>query len=148
MQHQDKDAPQLLSKEITPLLSQLLSCHSKEEKYHLIMGFGKDLLPFDNSWKIESNLVPGCQSIMYLKTMETEKLLTFYAYSEALISKGLAALMIDVYNNRSPDWIIKNKPTFLEETGIIGILTPGRSNGVLSLYQKMQKEALYFLLYL
>jgi len=121
------------------------SSSSKEEIYQQIMQLGRELAPFDSSWKVERNLVTGCQSMMYLKTIEREGLLIFYAHSDALISKGLAAIMIDVYSNQSPEWILTNKPTFLEELGIIGILTPTRSNGVLSLYQKMQKETFSFL---
>lgn len=131
---------------VAPSLTMFLNCSSKEEIYQTIMDLGTKLPTFDPAWKIEENLVVGCQSIMYLKTVEKEGVLTFYAYSDALISKGLAALMIGVYENQSAEWILKNKPLFLEEMGIIGILTPSRGNGVLSLYKKMQEEALSILM--
>lgn len=134
-----------LTSELPTICKHFLSCTSKEEIYQRIMHLGITLPSFDEAWKIEQNLVPGCQSVMYLKSIEKEGVLTFFAHSDALISKGLAAIMVAVYSNQSPEWILQNKPLFLEKIGIIGALTPSRSNGVLSLYDKMQQEALSYL---
>ncbi len=113
-----------------------------EQVYQQIMLFGKQLPPFDPEWKKEENLVPGCQSIMYLHASLKEGRLYFAAHSEALISAGLAAILISVYDGETPETILKAEPTFLEELNIPGSLTPGRANGLASLWLKMKQAAL------
>jgi len=118
------------------------SLHSPEELYQRIMQWSKKLKPFDAKLKIEANLVQGCQSIMYLASEIKEEKLYFNAYSDALISSGLAAILIFLYSGQSAEIILKEAPTVLEEIGIFTALTPGRSNGVMSLYLKMKQQAL------
>lgn len=117
-------------------------CKSQQEIYQKIVALGKKLLPFPNEWKVEENLVSGCQSIMYLHSYHRDGKMFFSAFSDALISSGLAAILIEAYNEREPDFVINNGPKFLQEFKIISSLSPGRANGVANLYLKMQKEAL------
>ncbi len=119
-----------------------LTCSTNEERYQKIMEAGKKLLPFPENWKCREALVPGCQSVMYLHASYENGLLTFMAASDALISAGLAALLIQFYNGEPPEMVLKHPPTFLEEWGIISSLSPSRANGVASLYMKMKQEAL------
>ncbi len=121
---------------------------SPELLYKEIMEWGKKLLPFKDEWKIEENRVIGCQSLMYLHTeMHADHVDTvhFYATSDALISAGLAAILIEIYGHESPEDILKTQPTFLDEMGIPSALTPGRANGLASLYLKMKQEAVKYL---
>lgn len=121
-------------------------CSSTEEIYQKIMDWGKQLPPFQPEWKTEANLVHGCQSVMYLHASSIKGKVFFAASSDALISAGLAALLIEAYSGETPETILTTSPTFLEELGISTSLTPGRANGLSSLYLKMKQEALKFLL--
>lgn len=123
------------------------SSPSRELLYQQIMNFGKKLSPFEESWKTQDNLVLGCQSVMYLKTIYKDGKLTFFAASDALISAGLASLLIFVYSGEAPETVLTSPPKFLEELGIIESLTPGRANGLASLYFKMKQEAVKHLAY-
>jgi cysteine desulfuration protein SufE len=131
---------------IEALKLQFAALDSKEALYQKIMEWGKRLPPFDPAWKREKNLVPGCQSIMYLHTEYRAQNLHFYAQSDALISAGLASLLIQVYSGEPPETILITPPTFLEELGIPSALSPGRANGLASLFLKMKQEALHSLL--
>lgn len=122
------------------------SCQSQEEIYQKIMEWGKQLAPFKAEWKTEANLVLGCQSQMHLHAEMREGKIYFAAASDALISAGLAAIMLEAYNGQTPETVLKEPPTFLDELGIPASLTPGRANGLASLYLKMKQEALKQLL--
>ena len=115
---------------------------SPSEIYQEIMRWGKRLPSFPHEERVEENLVQGCQSQLYLETRFSEGLLHFNAASDALISKGLASLLVFYYSGESPESVLKNKPSFLEELGIIQSLSPTRAGGVASLYVMMQKRAL------
>jgi cysteine desulfuration protein SufE len=106
------------------------------------MAWGKNLSPMNETDKTPENLVEGCQSLLHLHSELNEGRMTFKADSDALISKGLAALLLFYYEGESPETILKCKPTFLEKLGIIQSLSPTRAGGVASLYVKMQKQAL------
>ncbi len=118
------------------------SCASPEARYELIIALGKKLPPMNPAHKISENLVDGCQSKLYLHTTFQNNILHFEVDSDALISKGLAALLFHLYNNESPEFLLKNPPTILNELNILASLSMGRANGLKSLYVKMQKFAL------
>ena len=114
---------------------------SLEEKYEKIITMGRALPILPPSARSEKNLVRGCQSLLYLDTELRGDLIYFNADSEALISKGLAALLIEVYSGESPEALFKEPPFFLKEIGLHQALSPARSNGLASLFKKMQEEA-------
>lgn len=118
------------------------SCASAEEKYAKIIELGRKLPPLREEFCKEENLVSGCQSRMYLHAFAKNNALFFEAQSDALISAGLAALLIDVYSGETPETILKCAPDYLEEIGIYASLTPSRSNGLYSLHLRMKQEAL------
>jgi len=121
------------------------SLSSREALYSEMIAWGKKLPPFDPTWKTEKNLVVGCQSKTYLHSTCKGNRVFFSASSDALISAGLAALLIAVYSEEPPETILLSPPLFLEELGIPSLLTPGRVNGLASLYLKMKQEAVYHL---
>jgi cysteine desulfuration protein SufE len=116
-----------------------------DARYELLMQMGRELPPFASEWKIPENQVPGCQSILYLKTTLQEGRLFFAASSDALISAGLAALLIALYSGQTPEEILLKPPTILEELGIYASLSLNRSNGLNSIHLKMKREALQYL---
>ncbi len=121
-------------------------CATPDHKYQTIIELGRKLPPLDASLKIPQNIVPGCQSVMHLHSILDADQIIFSADSEALISKGLAALMIAVYSNEPPEVVLKCPPLFLEQLKINQSLTPHRSNGLASLFLRMKQDALNFIL--
>jgi cysteine desulfuration protein SufE len=117
-------------------------CLTPEARYQKIIELGRQLPAFNPSARIPTNLVPGCQSIMYLEAIFQNSVLILNADSEALISKGLAALLIYVYSGETPVTVANCPPTFVQEIGLQNALSPARSNGLASLYHKMRQEAL------
>lgn len=117
-----------------------------EERYDQVIALGRCLPSFQEDWKTESRRVEGCQSVLYLHSTWDGDRLQFYAYSEALISRGLAALLLHVYNGATPLEILALSPTFLSELGILSILSPSRSNGLAHMHTKIQQEALQCLM--
>jgi cysteine desulfuration protein SufE len=122
------------------------NCESQEKKYQKIIEFGTTLLPYPPHLKTVENLVSGCQSQMHLYAELIDGKIHFLAHSEALISCGLAALLISVYDGESPETILKCPPDHLTTLGIQASLSPSRSNGLSSLYIRMKQEALKILL--
>lgn len=122
-----------------------LLCPTPEAKYQKIIEFGRKLPVMDPSLKIPENLVRGCQSAMYLRSRQEKGLMLFEADSEALISRGLAALLVFCYSGLPPADVASANPDFLHEIGIPAILSPGRSNGLFSLLSRMRLESMKFL---
>lgn len=119
------------------------SCKDSEARYMKIIELGKTPTNIDPKFKTEENLVKGCQSRMYLhSSLSDHGTILFAAESDALISQGLAALLLMVYNDESPEAILKCPPSFLDELKIPGSLTPNRANGLYSLHLKMKQDAL------
>ncbi len=127
---------------------EFLLCTSREKKYEKIIEFGRKLPPMTAEEKRPENIVKGCQSIVYLSACLIDGKMHFSAASEALISAGLTMLLIKVYNEESPETILKCPPLFLEELEIHASLTPGRSNGLSNIYLRLKQEALKSLLYI
>ncbi len=100
----------------------------------------------DPALKIPQNIVPGCQSVMYLHSRLEEGRVYFTVGSDALISAGLAALLVNVYNGESPETILKCPPDYIKELNIGASLTPGRANGLHNIHLRMKQDALKFLL--
>ena len=117
-------------------------CSTQEKKYEKIIELGHSLTPYPEIFKTSQYLVKGCQSLLYLKTSFKENHMYFEAFSNALISAGLAALLIFIYNEETPQVLFKCPPTVLKELKILDYLSPSRANGLRSLYLRMQKEAL------
>jgi len=122
------------------------ACPSEQARYAKIIDLGKSLPTYPEAWKEPSHFVPGCQSQMYLHADLKEGKVYFQATSDALISAGLAAILILAYDGESPETILKVPPTYLEDLGISASLTPSRANGLYSIHLKMKQEALRLLL--
>jgi sulfur transfer protein SufE len=124
------------------LCARFAGCQGGEEIYRKIIELGKKLEPYPAEFLREEYLVEGCQSRMHLYAEEREGRLYFRAASDALISAGLAALLIEVYDGESPEKILGASATFLERMHLPQSLTPGRANGLASLYLRIKKIAL------
>jgi cysteine desulfuration protein SufE len=127
-------------------LRRLKESKSNEELYIKIIEMGK-AAPLISAKDLPGcDLIEGCQSTMYLKTtFNKEGALYFAVHSEALISKGLAALLISVYNGQTPLDILRTPPLFLQEYRILEALSPNRANGVHALWLRIKADALKYL---
>lgn len=121
------------------------SCKTAEERYELIISLGRNLPPMNPLYKTPQNLVEGCQSKLYLHASFIDNTLHFECDSDALISKGLAAILLLLYNNKSPEFIITHPPVILSDLNIFTSLSQTRAHGLKSLFLKMQKIALQYL---
>jgi cysteine desulfuration protein SufE len=121
-------------------------CPTEDAKYQKIIELGRALPPLDEQYKVPENLVKGCQSLMYMKATKQDGHVYFEAQSDALISSGLAAILIKVYSGETPEAILKCPPDFLETLGISASLTPSRANGLYSIHLRMKQDALKFIL--
>lgn len=114
------------------------------ERYKHIIKVGRQLEPLDEQYKIEENLVRGCQSQVWLHTKLEDGKVIFEADSDAAITKGLVALMVRFYSGRTPDTIISTSPTFIKKIGMQEHLSPTRSNGLASMVKQMKIYAMAY----
>ena len=119
--------------------------HSPEMKYEKIIELGRSLPTLAEEFRTEEHLVKGCQSQLYIRCLEIDGTIRYEAFSDALISAGLAALLLAVYNDEEPETIIRCPPDFLHTIGVFSSLSPNRSNGLRSLFLKMQQDAIKIL---
>lgn len=114
------------------------------DKYTFLIEIGNEVVPIDPKYKIESNLIRGCQSRVWLHQEFNEGIIKFEAESDALIVKGLVALLLRIYSNRTPHEILSSEPRFIDEIGLRQHLSPTRSNGLLSMVKQMKLYALAY----
>ena len=114
------------------------------DKYQLMIDLGNDQEPLDEKYKIESNLSDGCQSRVWLQADYADGMITFTAESDALIVKGIVALLIRVLSGHTPDEILNADLYFIEQIGLKEHLSPTRSNGLLAMVKQMRMYALAF----
>jgi len=119
---------------------------SAEEMYQLLIELGKGQLTLSPEDKSEENRVRGCQSLTYLKTEYKEGKLYFSIESDAFISAGLGQILTRVYSGESPETVLRELPTYIEEVGLRSALSPGRSSGLSSMWERLRKEALAYYL--
>ena len=111
------------------------------DKYEYIIELGKSLPIIDSSEKVDSNLIKGCQSRVWVHTSFEDGKLYFTADSDAIITKGIISLLIKVYNVRTPSEILSSDLSFIDRIGLKENLTPTRTNGLLSMIEQIRTEA-------
>ena len=114
------------------------------DKYQLLLDLGNEQAPLDEKYKTESNLIDGCQSRVWLQCDYKDGLLHFTAESDALIVKGIIALLIRVLTDHTPQEIIDADLYFIDQIGLKDHLSPTRSNGLLAMMKQMKMYALAF----
>ena len=114
------------------------------DKYEYIISLGKELSAMKKEDKTEENLVKGCQSQVWLVAKEKDGNVFFEADSDAIISKGICALLVRVFNGQPASEIVKNNLDFVEKIGLKEHLSPNRSNGLVAMIKKMKAYALVF----
>ena len=114
------------------------------DKYAVIIEQGNALHAIDEKYKIPENIIEGCQSRVWLQTDYRDGKLWFQAESDAIIVKGLLALVLRVFNGRTPDEIINTDLRFMKEIGLTEHLSPTRSNGLLSVIKQIRFYAIAY----
>lgn len=113
-------------------------------RYQLLIDLGNEQEPLDERYKTEQNLIEGCQSRVWLQADEEEGKLVFRAESDAVIVKGIIALLIKVLSGHTPEEILNADLYFIDKIGLRDHLSPTRSNGLLSMVKQMRMYALAF----
>ena len=114
------------------------------DKYNLLIDLGKDLPVIDPRFKTKDFLIEGCQSKVWLYPDYDGNLITFTADSDAIITRGIVALLIKVLSKRSPEEIINSDLYFIDKIGLRQNLSPTRSNGLLSMVRQMKLYAMAY----
>ena len=114
------------------------------DRYQLLIDLGSEQPPLEEEYKTDNNLIEGCQSRVWLQADLVDGKVMFRAESDALIVKGIVALLIKVYSGHTPDEILSSEPYFVEAIGLKEHLSPTRSNGLLSMLKQMRLYALAF----
>ena len=114
------------------------------EKYEHIITLGKELPLIDEQYKTDDNIIKGCQSKVWLHAELNDNKMSFSADSDAIITKGIIAVMIRVLNGQSPTDIINADMAFVDEIGLKEHLSPTRANGLVSMIKQMKFYALAF----
>ena len=114
------------------------------DKYQLLIDLGNEQDPLAPEYKNDQNLIDGCQSRVWLQADLVDGKVEFQAESDALIVKGIIALLIKVVSGHTPDEILENDLYFIEAIGLKEHLSPTRSNGLLAMVKQMRMYALAF----
>lgn len=114
------------------------------DKYQMLIDLGNDREELDPKYKTEQNLIEGCQSRVWLQCDMEDGKLVFTADSDALITKGIIALLIRVISGHTPQEIIDADLYFIDRIGLRQHLSPTRSNGLLSMVKQIKSYAIAF----
>ncbi len=115
-----------------------------EGKYEHLIDLGRSLPLIDNKYKTDDKLIKGCQSKVWLHSEMKDGKVIFTADSDAIITKGIVALMIRVLSNHTPDEIINAQLGFIDKVGLKEHLSPTRANGLVSMIKQMKMDSLAY----
>ena len=115
------------------------------QKYEYLIDLGKELAPIDQKYKISENLIKGCQSRVWLHAEYTEGKIIYTADSDAIMTKGIVAILINVLSGQNPSEIATAKLNFITEIGLKEQLSPTRANGLVSMIKQMKLYAIAFI---
>ena len=114
------------------------------DRYQYLVDLGNALAPLPEADKTDQNLIQGCQSRVWLAADYTDGRITFRGESNAVIVKGIVALLIEVLSGATPDEILASDLHFIDQIGLKEHLSPTRSNGLLAMIKQMRLYALAF----
>lgn len=115
-----------------------------QDRYEHLIELGKDLPLIAPEHKTDDNLVRGCQSRVWLHAEPKNELVHFTADSDAMITKGIVALLVRVFNDRTPQEILGASTEFIDKIGLRAHLSPNRANGLSAMIDQMKRYALAY----
>lgn len=114
------------------------------QRYEYIIELGKNLPLIKEEYKTDENLIKGCQSKVWLQGEKNDDKVVFTADSDAILTKGIIAILIRVFSNQTPQDIIDADMSFIDEIGLKEHLSPTRANGLVSMIKNIKMYALAF----
>ncbi|MDO9261957.1 MAG: SufE family protein [Flavobacteriaceae bacterium] len=114
------------------------------ERYEYLIDIGKTLPQIDVKFKIDENLIRGCQSKVWLHAELNNGLIVFTADSDAILTKGIVALLLRAFSNQTPKDILETEPFFIDQIGLKEHLSPTRANGLVSMIKQIKLFALAY----
>jgi len=114
------------------------------QKYEYLIDLGKELSPIEDKYKTEDNLIKGCQSRVWLHAEKQDGKIIYTADSDAIMTKGIVAILINVLSGQAPSEIISADLSFIDTIGLKEQLSATRANGLVSMIKKMKLYALAF----
>lgn len=133
-----------VSEEQNQIIEKFSEIEDWDDKYSLLIKMGRDLGELDPEIKIEKNKISGCQSQVWMHAKLEDNKMVIFGDSDAMIVKGLVAMLIQVYSNQKPEDILSSPPEFLNKIGIDKHLSPTRKNGLGAMLKQIQLFALAF----
>ena len=112
------------------------------ERYEYLIELGKSLPLIDDQYKIEENIIKGCQSKVWLYSKMNDSKINFTADSDAILTKGLVALLLRVFTNQTPKDILAADTIFIDKIGLKEHLSPTRANGLVSMLKQIKLYAI------
>jgi cysteine desulfuration protein SufE len=112
------------------------------ERYEYIIELGKSLPIINKKYKLDENLIKGCQSKVWLYSELQKDTIKYSADSDAILTKGIVALLLRVYSNQKPEDILKANTNFIDEIGLKEHLSPTRANGLVSMIKQIKMYAI------
>ena len=114
------------------------------ERYEYIIDLGKNLPLIDEAYKTEDNIIKGCQSKVWVHAEKQDDKIIFTSDSDAILTKGIIAILIRVFSNQKSEDILNADMNFIDEIGLKEHLSPTRANGLVSMIKKIKMYALAF----
>ncbi len=115
-----------------------------EERYQYMIDLGKDLPLIDAQYKTDDNLISGCQSKVWVHADLVDNKIVFTADSDAIITKGIIAILIRAFSNQAPKDIIDANTAFIDDIGLKDHLSPTRANGLVSMIKQLKMYAIAY----
>lgn len=115
-----------------------------EERYQYMIDLGKELPLINDQYKTENNIIKGCQSKVWVHAEMQENKVAFTADSDAIITKGIIAILIRVFSNQQPKDIIEANTDFIDQIGLKEHLSPTRANGLVSMIKQLKMYAIAY----
>ncbi|MBK6342735.1 MAG: SufE family protein [Flavobacteriales bacterium] len=126
------------------LISEFAMFSDWQDRYEHLIELGKDLPLIAPEHKTDDNLVRGCQSRVWLHASPRNGHIHFTADSDAMITKGIVALLVRVFNDRTPQEILGASTDFIDQIGLRAHLSPNRANGLSAMIDQMKRYAVAF----
>ena len=112
------------------------------ERYEYLIELGRSLPIINQQYKLDENIIKGCQSKVWLYSEMNHTKIDFTADSDAILTKGLVALLLRVFSNQTPEDILKADTLFIDEIGLKEHLSPTRANGLVSMLKQIKLYAI------
>jgi cysteine desulfuration protein SufE len=135
------DSTTTLPPKLKTYVDELGSLDDKTARYLLLLDYGKELGDYPAEGKLDTYLVPGCVSRVWLDAQHRDGVMRYRAAAEGQIAQGMVALLVNGLSEETPETVLAVDPSFIRDAGLSESLTPARQGGLASMLQRMQRAA-------